>query len=213
MDVSLAPPSVPDRLAIIVQWLRAALAAHAGRDRRAVAVVWLAWPYLSRLATRFVALAERVRTGKVCVVAPARLRAAPDAPRPRSPSLPSGFAWMIRLTQSTAVFGSQLRHLLTDPAFAALLAQAPQAGRLLRPLCRMLGIEPGPDLPPALFAPPRLRPPRTRASSTPEPLAASSPAPMSPAPMSPMTVPPTPERSLDRRYLRPRTPAFRTALA
>ena len=47
--------------------------------------------------------------------------------------------------------GSQLQFLLTDPEFAALIAAAPQMGRVLRPLCRMLGVE----LPPLLARPSR----------------------------------------------------------
>jgi hypothetical protein len=38
--------------------------------------------------------------------------------------------------------GSQLDHLLTDPAMAEFLAAVPAAARMLRPLCRTLGIAP-----------------------------------------------------------------------
>jgi hypothetical protein len=82
---------------------------------------------------------------------------------------------MVRLTQNAASSGSQLHYLLTDPEFAAFLAAAPQAGRLLRPLCRALGISRNPDLPGALFETPDLpRPTRPR----PKPPAAPSPAPL-----------------------------------
>ncbi len=50
---------------------------------------------------------------------------------------------MRRLPQAAAA-ASQLQHLLADPAMADLLAAAPQAGRLLRPLCQMLGVRPPP---------------------------------------------------------------------
>ncbi|MBV8522612.1 MAG: hypothetical protein JOY71_10905 [Acetobacteraceae bacterium] len=39
-----------------------------------------------------------------------------------------------------------MQYLLADPEMAALLADVPQAGRILRPLCRMLGIRPEPEL-------------------------------------------------------------------
>jgi hypothetical protein len=52
----------------------------------------------------------------------------------------------LRLTQDAAVFRSQLEYLLADPEMTALLAEVPQAGRILRPLCHMLGIAPGPAL-------------------------------------------------------------------
>jgi hypothetical protein len=42
---------------------------------------------------------------------------------------------------------SQLKHLLADPEMVALIEASPQqAGRLLRPVCNMLGIEPIPAL-------------------------------------------------------------------
>jgi hypothetical protein len=40
-----------------------------------------------------------------------------------------------------AGFGSQLRVLLETPEVVALLVASPEAGRVLRPLCRALAIE------------------------------------------------------------------------
>ncbi len=48
------------------------------------------------------------------------------------------------------MYGGQVQHLLGDPELAALLAAEPKLGRILRPLCRMLAIRPGPDLPAGL---------------------------------------------------------------
>jgi hypothetical protein len=59
----------------------------------------------------------------------------------------SRFAWLCWLMQSlpnrfgAAQFGGQLRHLLGRSDMRALLAATPKAGRLLAPLCFMLGIE------------------------------------------------------------------------
>jgi hypothetical protein len=51
--------------------------------------------------------------------------------------------WLVRQVQKSAAFGSQLRHLLaTDPEIPAFLEACPQAGRILRPLCRALGFNP-----------------------------------------------------------------------
>ena len=71
--------------------------------------------------------------------------------------MPAGFAWLIRLGgYHAAGFGSQFQHLLSHPEMVALIAAAPQQmGRVLRPLCWMLGIKP----PPGLF-PNRARKPR-----------------------------------------------------
>ncbi|MDA8250055.1 MAG: hypothetical protein M0Z28_12880, partial [Rhodospirillales bacterium] len=64
-----------------------------------------------------------------------------------------------------------LRYLLAEPEMAALVAAAPQMRRLLRPLCRMLGVRlPPPPVPPATStvagAPPRTGP---RATAPPAP--------------------------------------------
>ena len=87
---------------------------------------------------------------------------------PKRERLPARFGWMLRFGSEVACLRSQLEHwLTTNPELATLLAAAPQAGRILRPLCHMLGI----PLPPALRLPPR--PPRHK----PEP-AASGCSPM-----------------------------------
>ncbi|MBV8524819.1 MAG: hypothetical protein JOY71_22335 [Acetobacteraceae bacterium] len=50
------------------------------------------------------------------------------------------------MVSGTAAYAGQVRRLLADPEMAALLAGSPQAGHILRPLCRMLGIQPEPGL-------------------------------------------------------------------
>ncbi len=55
---------------------------------------------------------------------------------------PRRFGWLVRAASwEAAGFGCQLRAVLETPEMVALLAAAPQAGRVLRPLCRMLAIE------------------------------------------------------------------------
>ncbi len=46
------------------------------------------------------------------------------------------------LKHEAAVYGCRLQAMLADPQTAALLAAAPEAGRILRPLCRLLAIHP-----------------------------------------------------------------------
>ena len=89
--------------------------------------------------------------------------------------LPRSFAWLHRMLPNSAstlasYLGSVVRH---HPEIQAFVADCPQAGRLLRPICKMAGVKP-PDylaLPkrvrkPGLrrrpAAPPRLRQPRRR---------------------------------------------------
>ncbi|MBV8589259.1 MAG: hypothetical protein JO212_04240 [Acetobacteraceae bacterium] len=127
------------------------LAAHMAKDRSAVAVLFLAWARLGRLASRFEALVAAVRAGRLASASTSRgpggrdleLRRLEGLPGPR---LPSGFGWLIRLVPGAAVYGSQVQYLLADPEMAAMLAKVPQAGRILQPLCRMLAIRPGPEL-------------------------------------------------------------------
>jgi len=55
--------------------------------------------------------------------------------------LPRAFAWLVRLVAHRAVpFGLQLQAILEQPEMVALLEAAPQAGIILRPLCRMLAV-------------------------------------------------------------------------
>ena len=57
-------------------------------------------------------------------------------------ALPRRFGWLVQAGgHRAAAFGSQLQHVLNAPEMAELLAASPQAGRLLRPLCRALAIE------------------------------------------------------------------------
>ena len=134
------------------------------------ALVLLIWNRLGRIGEKFAALAERIRAGTLPAPAPVRTRtvsvSASASPRPERPKpeteMPAGFAWLIRLGgYHAAGFGSQFQHLLSHPEMVALIAAAPrQMGRVLRPLCWMLGIKP----PPGLF-PKRARKPRAPLSS------------------------------------------------
>ena len=115
----------------------------------------LLWSGLQHVSRRLAALAARAAAGRALTrrrVAPLTpARRAPTAPFPR---LPHKFAWLVRLVPEAACYGSQLRHLLSEPEMAALLAASPQARRLLRPLCRMLAVEPPHAVPRAKLPPP-----------------------------------------------------------
>ena len=89
----------------------------------------------------------------------ARVRRSPPKDRSAKPlRFPSKFGWMLRFGSEVCCRRSQLEHwLTTNPEAGAFIAAAPQqAGRILRPLCHMLGIE----LPEALRRPKRERRPR-----------------------------------------------------
>ena len=106
-------------------------------------------------------------------------------PCPPRPPIPAGFGWLLRRVQTIEVIRLQvtgcrgrLEHLLRQPDMQDLLRAAPQIGRELRPICRMLGIE----VPPGLFPPSRRRPAQSGAA----PPAAARPArPKPPGPRTP----------------------------
>ncbi|MBV8526338.1 MAG: hypothetical protein JOY71_30215 [Acetobacteraceae bacterium] len=109
-------------------------------------VLFLAWTRLRRLAARFEALVADFRAGRVRAT-PALSREAGDLLQmPGLPSwpqpyrLPRGFGWLLRMVPESAAYAGQVEQLLADPEMAALLAESAEAGCILRPLCRMLGI-------------------------------------------------------------------------
>jgi hypothetical protein len=137
----LAKPATPaDQFDRLIEGLCRAVAARAGRGLAGPLVI-LVWSRLRRMALRFASLAERLRR---LPPRPAACRPGHSGPPP--PKLPRGSAWLVRLVPEAAASASQLQHLLADPELASLLAAAPPLGRILRPLCRMLGVPPPPHL-------------------------------------------------------------------
>ncbi len=159
------------RFSLVIDGLCRVTAARIATDRSAGPLLILIVGRLRRLAARFAALAARAQAGPL---PPPRRRAArPGPPRNnRQRPLPESFAWLIRLVPETAGYGGQVHALLSDPEMAALLEAVPQAGRILRPLCRMMAVRPDA---------PMLRPPpkraRTAAPPGPEPARTDPPGP------------------------------------
>ena len=111
--------------------------------------------------------------------------ASPPAPEPpKKRHLPQGRMWLIKYMQETAFAGSQLRHLIaTTPELHEFLKAAPQARRLLNPLCRMLGVNfDAPYGVPLVFAPPE--------APAPPPPELKEPEPKEPEPAAPTPAPP-----------------------
>ena len=118
------------------------------------------WNFLSHTQRRLAALHARFAAGKL-PAAPRRRatptpRPAADRPRPEPPpsDMPRGPVFLEYGLGWSAI---DLRALLDDPEMRALLAAAPQAGRILRPLWRKISPDP---LPEALRLPKRPRRPR-----------------------------------------------------
>ena len=199
--MSPPPPATPaERFAAIIELLCRSVAAQIAGGRPngprglplAGPLIVVIWNRLRRIGDRFARLAARIGAGQLrrrpaprpnlapsAAPAPSAPSApqAPPAPRPKRPNppppLPRGFRWLLRLVPETTHGRAQLYHLLADPEMAALIAASPEMGRILRPLCRSLGIRPLP-----ILLPPRPAP-------APEPPAAPAPPAAAPHPRPP----------------------------
>ena len=133
----------------ILRDLQSVIAAKAARERALTVLLVALWGRIARMGTRLERLVALWRTGKLPKArAPRGEAARVRAPRARaSVTFPTGAGWLTRkLGYEVAAFGGQLRHLLTDAECKAFLEAVPQAGRILRPLLRMLSIDPLPEV-------------------------------------------------------------------
>ena len=128
----------------ILSDLRAVIAARAARDRALTVLLVAVWGRIARMGARLERLVALWRAGHLPAPGAARAKRAPRASvRPAFPTAP---AWLVRtLGYEVVAFGSQLQHLLSEAECRAFLAEVPQAGRVLRPLLRMLGVAPLPE--------------------------------------------------------------------
>ncbi len=112
----------------------------------------LIWNRLHRIIARFTRAATTPP-------APPRSRACAKRPaRPHKPDLlPRHYAWLRKLVQETGGGASQLEFFLNQPDIVALIAADARLGRILRPLCHMLGIRPAHV--PILYPQPPSQPP------------------------------------------------------
>ncbi|MBC7636228.1 MAG: hypothetical protein H7251_11565 [Acetobacteraceae bacterium] len=128
--------------------LQAAIARRAARDRTLTVLLLAVWGRIARMRARLERLVALWRAG-VPPLAPV-----PRAPRTSRagqlttiPNYPTAPDWLVRTLGHEAVaVGLQLRHLLTEAECEAFLAAVPQAGRVLRPLLRMLSGDPLPEV-------------------------------------------------------------------
>ena len=127
--------------------LQTAIAARAARDRVLNALLVALWGRIARMRMRLERLVALWRAGTLPVPRASRagqVRTPRSKPRANFPTAPG---WLLRkLGYEVAAYGSQLQHLLTTAECAAFLAAVPQAGRVLRPLLRMVMVEPVPEI-------------------------------------------------------------------
>jgi hypothetical protein len=148
-------PDFARRLGLILTTLTALIARRFLRHPRFAALIVPLWRRLNRAARRFERLMARLAAGTLRKPH----RSGPGGPHRGADVLPTGRGWLVRaLGPEAAACATQLETLLAEPAAAELLALAPTARRILRPLARMLAI--------GAFAP-RPRPARTAPMAAP----------------------------------------------
>ena len=146
------------RFGLILAALAALVARRFLCQPRLVTLIVPLWNRLNRAARRCERLMAQLAAGRL----PQPRRPGRSGPHPVGATLPGGRGWLVRaLGPEAAAYAAQLESLLAEPAAAELLALAPSAGRILRPIAHMLGvgaIAPGRRAARALRAPPPVRP-------------------------------------------------------
>jgi len=145
----IAAHTLADRFAWFFDGLCKAIGVNAHKRGVEAALAWAIWNRVLLLGQRLIALGERARAGRLRV----RTQSSPPQERERARAvaveleqqrpaskLPREFGWLRRMLPETGQFAGVLSYLLRDPEVAALVERAPEAGRILRPLCHSLGI-------------------------------------------------------------------------
>lgn len=128
------------QVGLILADLVAVIARRFLRDPRLLPLIVPLWRWLTHIACRLERVAVRRRPVVARVPAVSATRAA-RAELPAMAKLPRGRGWLVRQLGYEAVgYGSQLAHLLGQPEAQAILAQLPGMARILRPVCRLLGL-------------------------------------------------------------------------
>ncbi|MBV9654712.1 MAG: hypothetical protein JOZ42_09135, partial [Acetobacteraceae bacterium] len=151
MTAAAPAQSLTERFAFSVELVLRGAVAQLAKEPGGGADALGTWNRLKRLVARFSALVAAVEAGRFSIprrtpVAERKQRQLfPESPRPAQAVKvrhPQSYGWLLNLAPelNTRIGRAQIETLLADPALLALLAEAPQAGRILRPLCHMLRI-------------------------------------------------------------------------
>ena len=181
--------NIIESLTLIFAGLKQAIASNRHMPQPRIALLERVWLHVHGMRNRLERLYTRWRNGTLPKPGTrGRARATPATSRPAVARLPRGRGWLVRDTQAVVGARSQLAHFLaTHPDIPAFLEAAPQAGRILRPLCHMFGIKLEAPLGPKLdhlaaIAKPPPRRPRPAAAPTPAPTPATPAKRRRPAP-------------------------------
>jgi hypothetical protein len=146
VNLSASPSPYLD-LSVVIRALRGAVGGWGGLGLLSQALVMLLFRRLGDIGGKMERLVARFQAGRLWRAAPRAAgvgRGVADGARCAGAALrwPGRFGWLVRLAAyRAAVYGAQLREILGEPEMVALLIAAPQAVRILRPLCRMLAVE------------------------------------------------------------------------
>jgi len=135
--VQASAPDLARRVGLILTTLAALVARRFLRQPRLAALIIPLWRRLNRVARRFERLMARLAAGAL----PKPRASGHGGPHRSANTIPTGRGWLVAaLGHEAAACATQLQALLAEPAAAELLALAPAAQRILRPLTRMLAI-------------------------------------------------------------------------
>ena len=146
MELSVSPSPSQD-LSSIISAVRAMVGGWRRQGLLSQTLMFLLYNRLGKILWSMERLAARFAAGKLRRLAPRVRVAKPSAVKVATEPAPvrvwpTRFAWLVRIGGwQVAGRGSQLRAVLERPEMVALLLAAPQAARILRPLCWMLAVE------------------------------------------------------------------------
>jgi hypothetical protein len=145
-----APRNLTERFDWVIQRLCDAVAIQSAKWAYITPLMVLVWGRLRRMSRRFASLVARMEAGRLKPPRPPTPdpgRTRPPRPPPPGPRFPSSPGWLLHYVRlEAAATSSLLRDMLEhDPELRALLEAAPQLGRILRPLLRMVSTGPVPE--------------------------------------------------------------------
>ncbi len=137
-ELLAAAPAASARLDVLIRGLIALIARAFYRNPRRFPLILPLCLWLERTTARFARLMRKLESG---TLRPRQPRPNRESSGKRPLALPRQRAWLLAdLKHEGAYYALRLEALLAEPDIAALIATTPQAQRLLRPLCHILGV-------------------------------------------------------------------------
>ena len=120
--------------------LQAAIAVVAARERHLTVLLVAVWGRIGRIRTRLERLIALWRAGMLPKPRKSRAGGTRVVGERKTSDLPRVPGWLLVAVREAGPYGTRLEDLLSEAECVEFLAAVPQARRLLRPLCRMLGV-------------------------------------------------------------------------